>query len=184
MKTSHEHKAVAALYAARTTERSQVPLINHIDEGIIILDHLGATDAAKRAFCLHPLFQNDEELATCGFEYAKSAKDAYPVMLVMEYRQWANAWLPEKVSCKPGVVKYEGGPTPGPLPEVRDMLIADKVQNKKDFIKYHMGKHPNSLELFMYFNRWLDVLGVSNDQYVELRNLIENNTVVEKQNEV
>jgi len=57
--------------------------------------------------------------------------------------------------------------------EVNEMLIADKVQNKKDFMKYHFGKHDRSNELFRYFNKWLDALTVDNLSYQILCERIE-----------
>lgn len=179
MKTTPEYKAIEEFYGNRTTKRSGVRLMNHIDEGLLILDQYHASENSKRAFCLHPLFQNNEELQTVGLEYVMSAKDPYPVMLVMEYRQWANMWLSDKVKSFHNRVSYEcdTDPNPGPLIEVHQMLIADKVQNKKDFIRYHCGTHSRSPELSLYFDRWLDVLGVSNDRYVELCNHIERKTM-------
>ena len=46
------------------------------------------------------------------------------------------------------------------LPEVRDMLIADKIQNYKDFLFYHKGTHPRSRELEEYFKNWFGILGI------------------------
>ena len=55
-----------------------------------------------------------------------------------------------------------------PLFEVNDMLIADKIQNKKDFMIYHFGKHERSEELHAYFDKWLDVLTIDNSGYQKL----------------
>lgn len=89
----------------------------------------------------------------------------------MEYRSQANAWLSDKVIKVPlmgiGPTTHcvpNGVPTPGPLADVRDMLIADKIQNYKDFIIYHRGTHPRSDELDTYFEAWLRVLRVDNFQ--------------------
>ena len=55
--------------------------------------------------------------------------------------------------------------TPGPLKEVRQMLIADKVQNYADFLTYHAHTHSRSKELDFYFKHWLAQLDVSRDLY-------------------
>ena len=47
------------------------------------------------------------------------------------------------------------------------MLIADKIQNKKDFELYHKGSHPRSMELDHYFNNWLKRLNISEAFYAE-----------------
>ena len=40
------------------------------------------------------------------------------------------------------------------------MLVADKVQNLKDFVLHHLGSHKRSDELYRYYHRWLQHLGV------------------------
>ena len=156
-----EYALIKAHYGDKTAKRSGVPLINHIDEGLLILDYLDATDATKRAFCLHPLMQADEDLAVF-IESDYGHIDRLVLLLAMEYRNQANAWLSDKVS-KDGDQRIvcQGRPGTGPLTEVRDMLIADKVQNYKDFLKYHDDTHARSDELHAYFGRWLSVLNVN-----------------------
>ena len=51
------------------------------------------------------------------------------------------------------------------FPELRAMLIADKVQNKKDFQLYHQGTHERSKELSEYFDDWLELLGVTEEDF-------------------
>lgn len=48
------------------------------------------------------------------------------------------------------------------------MLVADKVQNRKDFKRYHEGTHDRSRELAYYFDLWLTVLQISPERYEEL----------------
>lgn len=161
---STEYDLIVAHYGDRRAERSQVLLINHIDEGLIILDRIGASTLAKRAFCLHPLLQSDADLAA-NLEYVVSAVmmdwgGPAVIALAIEYRSVANEYL---AHC----VVRAGGIRLSPLEDVNDMLIADKVQNRKDFERYHATTHKNRLRLEEYFNQWCKVLGVD-DQYKKL----------------
>ena len=52
-------------------------------------------------------------------------------------------------------------------PEYIAMLIADKVENRKDFERYHWD-HSNAARLTEYFREWLTALGISEDRYMEL----------------
>lgn len=156
---------IRGYYGGRTAKRSGVPLINHIHEGLDILARLHATDATKRAYCLHPMFQADADLIKNAWLTASELSlDPWVMTLVMEYRSQANAWLSDKVWTAnfndggPGLVQIKGLPSPGPLPQVRDMLIADKVQNYRDFCTYHQATHPRRRELIRYFEQWLAVL--------------------------
>jgi len=45
------------------------------------------------------------------------------------------------------------------------MLIADKVQNRKDFEIYHSSTHDKKDRLAAYFAEWLEALEVSEDIY-------------------
>lgn len=143
---TEEYRTIVEFYGSRTASRSGVPLINHINEGIALLDMMGASDLAKRGFCIHPIVQNDEDVDV-------SWSEALP--LAEEYRYKANAYL-----CRPETDHIN---TPDQLRGVvgsmsvccRNMLVADKVQNLKDFIIYHKDTHSRSEELTKYFNLWL-----------------------------
>lgn len=144
----------------------------------------------KRAFCIHPLLQTDGELNSVGRHHVRSPLSAaFPVMLAMEYRARANDFLSDRIGIggrgriyEPAKTPEEnregpwvqdppyiisGQPHPGKMPEVKLMLIADKVQNYKDFQQYHINTHPRRVELTYYFNLWLDVLGVDSKRYGE-----------------
>ena len=83
----------------------------------------------------------------------------------MEYRHRANAHLPHHRPTTPD---------PGPLPEIVEMLVADKIQNRKDFEVSLRGHIPNTLRLDAYFQEWFAALGISEDVYAEqVRELAE-----------
>jgi hypothetical protein len=86
----------------------------------------------------------------------------------MEYRKVANSYLPPDVSS--------GGNLPKniPLYDTKRMLIADKVQNRKDFLKYQTPETcPNYDDLMIYFRNWINFLKIE-DQYEELVKVAEN----------
>lgn len=171
IKDTPEWSAIEEHYGDNKAVRSRVPLINHIEEGVNIIDRLNFDlnkEIVARAFCLHPLYQNDTELLI--HSVIPALFDNRAVIFAMEYRWRANAWLSNKVSTKEGVIRLEGPPDFGNLPEVKAMLIADKIQNYKDFLRYHKDMHPRSAELEIYFRTWLDALGIS---LIKYRTLVE-----------
>lgn len=148
-------------------KRSGLSYMNHIDEGLRVLHRwLGASDRAKQAWCLHPLVQSDDDLRRT---YADGLLDAFEpavVALALEYRNIANAFLS-------GMEDHPGNADPSriarsPLAEVDAMLVADKVQNYKDFLRYHRDSHPRADRLDNYFRRWLAALGVDPGQVERL----------------
>lgn len=169
MKNTVEYKLIARHYGVRIAQRSQIPLINHIDEGLIVLDCINATNASKRAFCLHPLFQADEELKVNW--HMASFIEPHVLLLTMEYRNIANAFLSDKMRCNTIVDDINLSP----LFEVNHMLIADKVQNRKDYITYHQGTHPHTMQLDLYFDIWLRALDISEEKYENMCKAIERN---------
>ncbi len=157
--------AVSAFYGSATAKRSQVPLLAHIDEGLRILQALGSPLNAMEAFCIHPLLQGDAALIDAmapGSVFNEWSLDMIPVVLAMEYRSVANAYLPHHCLSADDVIRLS------PLQAVNDMLIADKVQNRKDFEIHHLHSHENRDRLALYFNNWLRRLGVSEHQYQHL----------------
>lgn len=172
MEMSPAWHAISNFYGSRRAQRSGVLLLNHIYEGLVVLDAIGSTQAAKDAFCLHPLFQADDDLVA---NLPRAGEFSPHVMLlVMEYRARANEALSDRVIMLRGSSPaWVGKPaTPGPLAEVRDMLIADKVQNYKDFLHHHHGSHKRSAELDHYFKVWLKALDVDGEEFTRLRDAI------------
>ena len=149
---TREYRAIAEHYGDRCARRSGVRLLQHIDEGIALLRWLGADPLVQRAYCLHPILQPDPELAAA--ELSGLTPDPLVMALAMEYRSVANAYLSPMGARDPADIRLS------PLEAVNDMLRADKVQNYKDFLRYHDKDHPRSAALRRYFQAWLARLGV------------------------
>ena len=185
--TSNEYMAIAKYYSDRTAKRSKVPLINHINDGLIILEAINASRDAMLAYCLHPLLQDDESLAQ-NFDDVSSTAFAKTVALALEYRSVANEFLSARIDepviqqalAESGIVKAAALIRLSPLRDVNDMLIADKVQNRKDFVTYHKATHARSIEIDIYFKMWLARLNVSSQQYTDLCTLIDLHNGVQK----
>jgi hypothetical protein len=153
-----EYHLIKDHYGDRVAERSGVPLMQHIDEGLLILNWLDAADYIKGAFCLHPLIQNDNDYReNINALMSNERMGISAFQLALAYRKQANAYL-----CKPSTDDWgqcEIAEAVGPLFEdMRFMLIADKVQNKKDFMLYHHGSHARSDQLLRYFDQWMEYL--------------------------
>lgn len=153
-----QYKTIKQFYGDKKAKRSQEFLMWHITAGCRILEDNGASDEAIKAFMLHPIFQSDEDFKHNKhklYEYCEHNMDI--VLNVLEYRKCANAYL-----CKPYTDSWtlaeikEAAPIV--LEDVRQMLIADKVQNQADFLKHHFGTHPRSEQLAAYFDTWLKYL--------------------------
>ncbi|MDQ1811877.1 hypothetical protein RBA41_01030 [Massilia sp. CCM 9210] len=165
MKDNKHYAAICQFYGDTRAERSGVLLIAHIDEGIALLDAIGAPLRAMEAFCIHPLVQDDGALlAALAPEsvFRAHQPDAAVVALAMEYRRVANAYLPHHCERADDAIELSG------VDEVNQMLIADKVQNRKDFERHHLGRHARSDILQLYFANWLRRLGVSEERYAQL----------------
>lgn len=159
-----ELEAITDFYGDRVAERSGVPLIKHIHEGLVVLSEISAWSASYSVYCLHPIIQHDDDYVA-GCNVLKKVTNPKIAAHVVEYRHTANAWLSDKVVSP---VLINGQPKLSPSKIVNDALIADKVQNRADFELYHKGTHPRSAELDTYFRIWLDALGITEDRYQEL----------------
>jgi hypothetical protein len=153
---------IAEVYGDRTAARSGVPLLSHISEGLVVLfAGLNATDTAKAAYALHPITQGDlveKHMLDRGI-----SNETWE--LAYAYAAAANSYL---------LAKFEDGKKPlfVGTENLRHMLIADKIQNRKDFIRYHKATHAKSDALSGYFDAWLKALGVSGSQRDKLTALI------------
>lgn len=155
-------------YGTRVAKRSGIPLMNHIDEGLKILDTINSSYEVKEAFCLHPLLQNNEEfennydlVVSTGGLVTKS------ILLAMEYRHKANTYLCKKETDH-WTVEYASKKIGHIIHPVKEMLIADKVQNFKDFKIYHKDTHKRSHQLSKYFKNWLTILEISDTDAKDL----------------
>ena len=163
MNNINGYRLIKEHYGNKRAYRSNVPLINHIDEGLVILNELNASISAKSAYCLHPIFQEDAELklARNNFDLTRKMTEV-EMMLVMEYRNIANAYLSTRDINSIDEIALS------PLEEVNTMLIADKIQNRKDFEIYHKGQHVRSNELEQYFRNWFLRLEITDEFYQDM----------------
>jgi len=158
---TREYRAVSAYYGDRVARRTMVPLMHHIDEGIALLATMDAKDTAVRAFCLHPLLQDDKQLATAYTRLTELTDSVHVITLAMEYRRGANLCPHRRVIQTPEEIELS------PLREVNQMLAADKIQNRKDFVIHHRGTHPRTQELDRYFQLWLQRLGITDQEFAD-----------------
>lgn len=144
-----EYWSIKQFYGNRTAERSKVPLINHIDEGIFYLQMWKRPIEEQMAYSIHPIVQNNEK-------FDVSWSKVLP--LAEEYRDVANSYLcrPETdhITTCDQLIEIIGRPSLGCC----YMLLADKVQNQKDFRIYHWFTHDRRNELERYFNLWIKAL--------------------------
>jgi hypothetical protein len=165
----HYH-AIQAFYRDRRAQRSGVLYMQHINEGLLVLGAIRATLPVCQAYCLHPIVQGDTELAT-AFQPASVLYqypiDLHAVALAMEYRWVANSYLSQRTIHSLDDLQLS------PLADVQQMLIADKVQNRKDFERYHRDTHPRAQALDQYFRNWLAALEISETRYQELVQCID-----------
>lgn len=157
---TEEYQLMQTIYDDKTTVRSGVSLMNHIDEGLYILYKLNASTEAKLGYILHPIFQGDTDLQNI-FNSNNILKKLDPKALVLaiEYRSVANEYLSHRT------INYLDDIRLSPLEDVNVMLKADKIQNRKDFELYHLGTHPRSLELDNYFHNWCNKLQLDDEFY-------------------
>lgn len=163
--TRYCYSLIEEYYRGKRAKRSGVPYMNHINEGLVVLKHIRASDLACAAYCIHPIVQDDDSLQD---NMRKVSSVRWDVLLTaMEYRNVANRGLSCYQVDNPESIYL------GPLPDVWNMLIADKVQNRKDFLVYHFGTHPKSIELDRYFRNWLRALEVTEQIYERLCKVIQ-----------
>jgi hypothetical protein len=155
-----EYELISQYYGDRRANRSGVLLMDHIHEGMTILRwYLNAPLAAQLAFCLHPIFQDDESF----FKFNPAGCNADAVFLAKEYRLVANAYLPKHAPRIPQLSYHR---------DVNTMLVADKIHNRWQFEKHLQGKIENSDRLDQYFKEWFMALTISDEQYAHFVNIL------------
>lgn len=145
---SFEYRAIKGYYKDRTASRSLVPLMNHIHEGIQLLISWDQDLITQRAWCIHPLVQ--------GYQNTPASTDALP--LADEYAKIASKYLCSKENDwinDPSELQQQLGDMSN---RCAYMLLADKIQNQKDFNHYHILTHDRRHQYIKYFNLWLDTL--------------------------
>jgi len=161
------YKVISKFYKGKSTSKG-IPYTNHIDEGIGHLENLHVDDTTINAFILHPFVQCVNLVGTYG-KTLLTEKELEKHINIFEiepdiahelllYRKYANSYLcrpetddyayHEAVAAVEGLEQY---------PNVVKMLIADKLQNFKDFLKYRQD-HPRKVPLTYYFRFWLIML--------------------------
>ncbi len=163
------YRAIEDYYGMKRADRSGVLCIQHINKGLMVLDEIGSSVLTKDAYYIHPLLQSDsafECVIQFGREYTLLKNyevDFNVVALAMEYRRCANSFLSD------GNVKNLAMWT---VEHIREMLIADKIQNYTDFLIHHKATHANAERLERYFKTWLDILGINSVELAHLQKLI------------
>lgn len=156
--TNHLKIALAEInhyYGDKRAKRSGVPLINHINEGIAILQAINCSEEIQAAFALHPITQN-EDLKTYKWKFDHLV---IVISLAKDYTEAANSYL-----CRPETDHIKNTVDLNLhfnrifSEEVLKMLYADKIQNRKDFELYHLDTHERSDKLKEYFNIWIDYI--------------------------
>ncbi len=167
-------KLIENFYRDKRAERTKIPLINHIYEGLEIMNSLEASELGKSAYCIHPMLQDTSALIE-NINYCFDNVNSDIIKLAIKYRLAANAFL-----CKPTTDIYTKEAMINLMTslelfsnqDLKDALIADKIQNRKDFLLYHYGTHPRSDELNEYFIKWLDVLDVKSTKIMQNKELV------------
>lgn len=154
-----EYEIISEFWDDKVAKRSGVHYMNHVDEGLRVLVDRGASERAMRIFALHGLLQQcyrDDTVFTP--DLSRVAPDV--LIGTMEYRAVANAHLsfhpPETLRLS------EDG-------DVNEALVADKIQNFKDFLRYHSLRHDRTVELGEYFAYWLRKLGLDIEEQWRLQ---------------
>lgn len=152
-----EYTSIHRAYSKIRAKRSGLPYMRHIIEGAKILQLMTSDEHVMRAWLIHPLFQMDDLLCPIYNDgvYDVVSDDPRVLLLAMEYRNVANAFLPKDT------YSHDVYPKRSPLADVNWMLVADKVQNNYDFTNYvrqHISSEESS-KLRRYFDKWFIELG-------------------------
>ena len=174
------YRLIEQKYKGKFAQRSGVSYMNHIVEGAFILWKIyGFDEELIEAYCLHPIFQSDKLLSQLFTDGSSELTIISPrvIVLGMEYRRVASSYTIKNKVKNPEDIEI------GPLSKVHQMLVADKIQNKKDFMKYMYLKHERpgyqktSERSVQYFDSWLARLAVSQEMYEHVVEQVEHNNI-------
>ena len=164
---SQEYRLIKEHYGV-SKSNFDVPLIQVVDDGLVLLAAMSAPAAVKGAWCLHPLLQSEEALEQ-SIRFPLRIRGASPmaILFAMDFRLRIGSYPLQNPVV---YTDYRGRL----IPEVKMMLIAQKVQGRSAFLRRKDDYLPPSErgEMDLYYRNWLDYLGVSQQQYVELSTLI------------
>jgi hypothetical protein len=170
------YQLIQQKYKGKIAHRSGVSYMNHIQEGAFILQRIyGIDEELIEAYCLHPIFQSDKSLLELFLDASSENFLISPrtIVLGMEYRRVASSYTIKNKIRDPKSIEI------GPLDKVHKMLVADKIQNKKDFMKYMYLKRDRpsyqkaSEHGLQYFDSWLKRLSVSPEMYAKVVDQLE-----------
>jgi len=160
----------------RRAKRTNVFYMSHVDEGLYILDRMQSSgkiisEFTRDAYSLHVALQADNDLSSfyeneCEWGFI----DTRSIILAMEYRNVANSYLSFRNISSTNDIKLST------IHDVNIMLWADKIQNRKDFERYHLGTHPQSGRLAQYFENWFERLEIPEDFYTQMVSEINKKT--------
>lgn len=161
--TSLEYMAIENFYKDKRAGRSGLPYINHIDEGIDMLSHWLNDDILKasicaRAYAIHPLI--DEMTGILGGildALGSTLPAGNTISLAIEHHILRNKFLVKDWDTHWDETGLQN--LLGPMSnECAWMLLADKVQNQKDFRIHHWFTHEKTYQYEEYFNLWIETL--------------------------
>lgn len=146
------YKIINGAWSHKTDSR-RTPYMYHIDMGIRYLRHIRADDDTVAAWCLHPLVQSYKDLSENLPILALHPELTKALAVAIEYRNQANRYSTHKeFSSKISNPEYI-------LPEVTQMLQADKLQNYWNLTR-NRKEHPNYENLVNYFHDWFSALDI------------------------
>lgn len=152
------YRCIQYYYGNRTTKRHKIPLMCHINQGLQIMKAFAACELSQRAFCIHPMVQ-DESVKGLFKDYLIRDAGGAVYEIAENYSRVANAYLAR--------TEHENGvPDSAALQimlqdkRIKDMLIADKIQNYSSFLQHHLSTHEHAGLLVRYFEWWLEQLGI------------------------
>lgn len=167
---SPAYELISTYYGDERTKRNNVPKLYHILEGLSILSRTSLLSNSVDkdtldAYCLHPLTQAQDYYARDLLDnYNKSNERTNVVLLASQYAVVANSYLLHHHMSDSKLQKLQKDLQQMLVGQhkIIQMLVADKIQNRKDFHAYYTASsYKNYVELTSYFEHWLQQLDVN-----------------------